>query len=122
LRPFLCLWLPTNPQESAVVITSVLDWVNSNPELTSGIVIGLALFGLAPAILTALGATALVYALLSVGALRWKRGARRRATLRQCDIRCASTICLRCPRIIPGLGSDIDSSASYELTPEVLAQ
>ncbi|GLC36848.1 hypothetical protein PLESTB_000776100 [Pleodorina starrii] len=54
------------PEDSAVIVTTVLDWVNSNPELTSVLVIGLALFGLAPALLTALGATALVYALLSV--------------------------------------------------------
>ncbi|GIL57696.1 hypothetical protein Vafri_12859 [Volvox africanus] len=54
------------PEESAVIITTVLDWMNSNPELTSILVIGLAVFGLAPAIFTAVGATALVYALLSV--------------------------------------------------------
>ncbi|EFJ48338.1 hypothetical protein VOLCADRAFT_104824 [Volvox carteri f. nagariensis] len=54
------------PEDSAVIITTVLDCINSNPEVTSVVVIGLALFGLAPALLTALGATALVYALLSV--------------------------------------------------------
>ncbi|GLI67886.1 hypothetical protein VaNZ11_012177 [Volvox africanus] len=54
------------PEESAVIVTTVLDWINSNPELTSILVIGLAIFGLAPAIFTAVGATALVYALLSV--------------------------------------------------------
>lgn len=53
-------------QESAILITTVLDWINTNPELTSILVIGLAVFGLAPAIITAVGATALVYALLSV--------------------------------------------------------
>ncbi|GIL90913.1 hypothetical protein Vretifemale_18618 [Volvox reticuliferus] len=54
------------PEGSAVIITTVLDWINSNPELTSLLVIGLAILGLAPAIFTAMGATALVYALLSV--------------------------------------------------------
>ncbi|GFR50163.1 hypothetical protein Agub_g12328 [Astrephomene gubernaculifera] len=55
-----------NPQESATFVTTVLGWVNANPELTSVIVIGLALFGLAPALLAGFGATALIYALLSV--------------------------------------------------------
>lgn len=49
-----------------MTVYGVLDTINSNPEATSVVLIGLALLGLVPALLTAAGATALVYLLLSV--------------------------------------------------------
>ncbi|KXZ44537.1 hypothetical protein GPECTOR_65g155 [Gonium pectorale] len=55
-----------NPEESATMVTTVLEWINAHPELTSLLALGLALFGLAPALLTAFGATALIYGLLSI--------------------------------------------------------
>ncbi len=49
-----------------MTVYGVLDAITSNPEVTSVALIGLALLGLVPALLTAAGATALVYLLLSV--------------------------------------------------------
>ncbi len=49
-----------------MTVYGVLDAITSHPEVTSVALIGLALLGLVPALLTAAGATALVYLLLSV--------------------------------------------------------
>ncbi|KAG2483653.1 hypothetical protein HYH03_017456 [Edaphochlamys debaryana] len=54
------------PEESATAVTTFLQVINDNPSIASVIIIGLAIFGLIPALTAAFGAAALVYCLLSL--------------------------------------------------------
>ncbi|KAG2426892.1 hypothetical protein HXX76_012679 [Chlamydomonas incerta] len=62
----LAFYVLENPVDAASIVTTVLDFVNDNPIVITIAIVGTAIAGLVPALLTATAATLLVYALLSV--------------------------------------------------------